>query len=70
MPYLLLQSLTDFLVLVLCNVHNSSNSLNKQQEQITLLEEENSDFSFEGGGPGAHCVAMEMSLWKNQETLC
>ena len=69
MPYFLLQSLTDFLALVLCNVHNSSNPLNKQQEQ-TLLEEENSDFSFEWRGPGAHCVAMEMSLWKNQETLC
>ena len=35
MPYLLLQSLTDFLVLVLCNVHISSHRLNKQ-EQITL----------------------------------
>ena len=36
MPYLLLQSLTDFLVLVLCNVHNPSYPLNEQQEQITL----------------------------------
>ena len=43
MPYLLLQSLTDFLVLVPCNVHISSHPLNKQQEQITLLEGENSD---------------------------
>jgi len=31
---------TDFLVLVLCNVHISSHPLNKQQEQITLPEEE------------------------------
>ena len=46
MPYLLLQCLTDFLVLVLCNVHISSHPLNKQQEQITLLEGENSDFIF------------------------
>ena len=40
MPYLLLQSLTDFLVLVLCNVRISSHPLNKQQEQITLPEGE------------------------------
>ena len=40
MCYLLLQSLTDFLVLVLCNVHISSHPLNKQQEQITLPEGE------------------------------
>ena len=46
MPYLLLQNLTDFLVLVLCNVHISSHPLNKQQEQITLLEGETSDFIF------------------------
>ena len=46
MPYLLLQSLTDFLVLVLCNVHISWHPLNKQQEQITLLEGNNSDFIF------------------------
>ena len=30
--------LTDFLVLVLCNVHIRSHPLNEQQEQITLLE--------------------------------
>ena len=36
----------DFLVLLLCNVHISSHPLNKQQEQITLLEGENSDFIF------------------------
>ena len=46
MPYLLLESLTDFLVLVLCNIHISSHPLNKQQEQIRLLEGENSDFIF------------------------
>ena len=40
MPYLLLQSVTDLLVLVLCNVHISSHPLNKQQEQITLPEGE------------------------------
>ena len=39
MRYLLLQSLTDFLVLVLCNVHISSHPLNKQ-EQVTLPEGE------------------------------
>ena len=37
MPYLLLQSQTHFLVLVLCNVHVRSYPLNEQQEQITLL---------------------------------
>ena len=37
-PYLLLQSLTDFLVLVLCNVHIHSHPMNQQQEQLTLLE--------------------------------
>ena len=36
MPHLLLQSITDFLVLVLCNVHIRSHPLNDQQEQITL----------------------------------
>jgi len=46
MPYLLLQSVTDLLVLVLCNVHISSHPLNKLQEQITLLKGENSDFIF------------------------
>ena len=120
MPYLLLQSLTDFLVLVMCNIHISSHPLNKQQEQITLPEGKNSDFifwmeitwsplcchgnvmklcgecnnctkfqfytkksseifhflwfyiilSFKWRGPGAHCVAMEMSQWKYHETLC
>ena len=35
---LLLQSLTHFLVLVLCNVHIHSARLNEHQEQITLLE--------------------------------
>ena len=44
--YLLLQSLTDFLVLVPCNIHTSSHPLNKEQEQITLLEGENTDFIF------------------------
>ena len=38
LPYLLLQSLADFLVFVLCNVHIRSHPLNEQQEQITLLE--------------------------------
>ena len=38
MPYLLLQSLIDFLVLVLCNVHICLHPLNEQQEQITLFE--------------------------------
>ena len=36
LPYLLLQSLTDFLMLVLCNVHIRSHPLNEQQKQITL----------------------------------
>ena len=40
MPYLLLQSLVDFLVLVLCNFHIHSHPLNEQQEKITLLEGE------------------------------
>ena len=35
---LLLQSLTDFLVLVLCNVHIRSDQPNEHQEQITVLE--------------------------------
>ena len=34
MPYLLLQSLTEFLILVLCNVHIRSHPLNEHQEQI------------------------------------
>ena len=38
LPFLLLQSLTDLLVLVLCNVHIRSHPLNEQQKQITLLE--------------------------------
>ena len=37
MPYLLLRSLTDFLVLVLV-LHICSHSLTEQQEQVTLLE--------------------------------
>ena len=37
---LYLPKITDFLVLVLCNVHISTHPLNKQQEQITLLEGE------------------------------
>ena len=41
MPYLLLPSLTDFFVLMLCNLHIRSQALNEQQEQ-----EENSDFTF------------------------
>ena len=71
MPYLLLQSLTDFLVLVLCNVNIILHLLNKPEEQlqITLLEGENSDLSFEWRGPGAHCVAMEMSQWRYHESL-
>ena len=46
---MLRQSLTKFLVLELCNVHISSQPLNKQQEQMTLLEGENSDFIFLNG---------------------
>ena len=38
MPHLLLKSLTDFLVLLLWNVHIHSHPLNEQQEQITILE--------------------------------
>ena len=49
MPKLLLQSLTDFLVLVLCNVHISSHPLNKQQEQMTLLDGEKLLFYFLNG---------------------
>ena len=41
--YLLLQSLTDFLILVLCDVHIRSHSLNEHQELIALLREGNSD---------------------------
>ena len=63
------QSLADFLVLVLCNVHISSHPLNKQQEQITFLKEKTLILSFEWTGPGAHCVFMEMSQWKYCETL-
>ena len=42
---LLFQSLTSFLVLVLCNVHIRSHPLNDNQEQITLSKEGNSDFT-------------------------
>ena len=46
-PYLLLQSLTDFLMLVLCNLHIRSQALNEQQGQIQhFLKEENSGFMF------------------------
>ena len=38
MPSLLLQSLTDFVMVVLCNVHIRPHALNEQQEQITLPE--------------------------------
>ena len=38
MPYLMLQSLTHFLLLVLCNVPIRSHPLNEQQDQITLLD--------------------------------
>ena len=41
----MLQSLTDFLVLVLCNVHIRSHPLNEQQEQIILLEKGKLSFS-------------------------
>jgi len=66
MPYLLLQSLTHFLVLALRNVHISSHPLNKQQEQTTLLEGENSDFNFwmERAWSPFHChgkVTVEIS---------
>ena len=37
MCYLLLQSLTHFLLLVLCNIHIRLHPLNEQQDQITLL---------------------------------
>ena len=65
MPSLLLQSLTDFLVLVLCNGHIRSQPLNEHQEQITLikLERETLILPFGWRGPGAHCVAMETSQW-------
>ena len=43
MPSLLLQSLTD--LLVLCSVHIRSQPLNDHQEQITLIGEGNSDFT-------------------------
>ena len=39
MPYLLLQSLTDFHLLLLWKVHNRSQPRNEKPEQITLLEE-------------------------------
>ena len=38
MPFLLLQSVIDFVVLVLCNVHIRSHTPKEYQEQITLLE--------------------------------
>ena len=66
LPHLLLQSGTDFLVLLLCNVHIRSHPLNEQQEQIKLLEE---NCYFEWRGPGAYCVAMEMSQWTYHGTL-
>ena len=62
MPSLLLQSLTDFLVLALGNVHIRSHPLNEHQEQITL-ERETLILPFGWRGPGAHCVAMETSQW-------
>ena len=58
--YLLLQSLTDFLVLVLCNVHISSHPLNKQQEQITLPEGEKFWF-YVSNGEGLEPIVL---LWK------
>jgi len=69
MPYLLLQSLRDFLVLVLCNVHISSHPLNKQANN-TSWRRKTLILSFKRRGPGAHCVTMEMSQWKYHETLC
>ena len=59
MPYLMLQSLTHFLLLVLCNVPIRSHPLKEQQGQITLLGGK-LIFLFEWRGPTAHCVAMEM----------
>ena len=44
MPYLLLHSQTEFLILVLRNVHIPSLPLNKHQEQKALLGKGNSDF--------------------------
>ena len=44
MPYLLLHSHTEFLILVLRNVHIPSHPLNKHQEQKVLLGKGNSDF--------------------------
>ena len=46
MSSLLLQSLTDFLVLALCNVHIWSHTLNEHQVQITLIGQGNCDFTF------------------------
>ena len=42
-PYLLLQSLTEFLAFVLCNLRIRSHALNEQQEQLTHFD---SDFTF------------------------
>ena len=44
MPDLLLHSQTEFLILVLRNVHIPSHPLNKHQEQKALLGKGNSDF--------------------------
>ena len=44
MPYFVLHSQTEFLILVLCNVHIRLHPLDKHQEQIALLGEGNSDF--------------------------
>ena len=50
-------------MVVLCNFHIRSQPLNEQQEQITPLEGGKLTLilPFEWGGPGAHCVTMEMS---------
>ena len=51
-------------MLVLCNVHIRSQTLNEQHEQITLFEGGKPlIFTFEWREPGAHCIAMEMSQW-------
>ena len=44
MPYLLLHSQTEFLILMLRNVRIPSHLLNKHQEQKALLGKGNSDF--------------------------
>ena len=69
MPTLLLQGLTGFILLELCNVHTCSHPLDKTRANNTSSRRKTLILLFEWRGIGAHCDALEMSQWTNHGTL-